>query len=168
MNTSTGQPIQERNFPMPKQVLSPEIAVWSPSGNEVAVEDAVGPAERVLWVVSSEGARIQKILSYASETYGGIDWSPDGRTLYYSGLEDGTMKIFAIARTGGPSRESVRAQEIILIRGFHRTGDGLHAPKSRRCKIYGVAHCGSCRQSTPFGNLDNRARSSSAAYSIPT
>ena len=42
----------------------------SPSGNEIAVEDAVGPAKRVLWVVSGDGARIEKILSYASETTG--------------------------------------------------------------------------------------------------
>ncbi len=105
INTSTGQPIQERNFPMPKQVASPEIAVWSPSGNEIAVEDAVGPAERVLWVVSKDGARIEKILSYASETYGGIDWSPDGKTLYYSAMENDTMKIFAVSRAGGPSKK---------------------------------------------------------------
>jgi len=104
INTSTGQPIQERNFPMPKQVVSPEIAVWSPSGNEIAVEDAVGPANRVLWVVSRDGARIEKILSYASETYGGIDWSPDGKTLYYSGLENDTMKIFAVSRSGGSGK----------------------------------------------------------------
>jgi Tol biopolymer transport system component len=104
INTSTGRPTLERNFPMPKQVVSPEIAVWSPSGNEIAVEDAVGPANRVLWVVSRDGARIEKILSYSSETYGGIDWSSDGKTLYYSALENDTMKIFAVSRTGGSSK----------------------------------------------------------------
>jgi Tol biopolymer transport system component len=89
---------------MPKQVVSPEIAVWSPSGNEIAVEDAVGPTERVLWIVSRDGSRIEKILSYASETYGRIDWSPDGKTLYYSGLENDAMKIFGVSRTGGSSK----------------------------------------------------------------
>jgi Tol biopolymer transport system component len=58
----------------------------------------------VLWVVSRDGGRIEKILSYASETYGGIDWSSDGKTLYYSALENDTMKIFAVSRTGGSSK----------------------------------------------------------------
>jgi Tol biopolymer transport system component len=105
INTSTGQPIEEYRFPMPKQVVSPEIAEWSPSGQEVAVEDAVSPAERVLWIVSKDGSRLQKVISYASETYGGLDWSPDGKTLYFSGLEGDRMKIFSVARTGGPARK---------------------------------------------------------------
>ena len=105
INNSNGQPIQESIFPMPEQVSNPEIALWSPSGKEIAVEDAVGPSERVLWVISKDGARREKIISYASETYGGIDWSPDGKTLYYSGLEGDHMKIFAVARTGGSARK---------------------------------------------------------------
>lgn len=105
IDTSSGQPIQERLFPMPKEVRSPEIAVWSPSGDEIAVEDAVGPSERVLWVISKDGIRFKKILAYASETYGGIDWSPDGKTLYYSGLEGDQMKIFSVPRTDGPARK---------------------------------------------------------------
>ena len=105
INTSNGKPIEERRFPMPKQISSPEVAIWSPLGQEIAVEDAAGSSERVLWVVSKDGARSEKILSYASETYGGIDWSPDGKTLYYSGMEGGHMKIFAVPRTGGPARK---------------------------------------------------------------
>jgi Tol biopolymer transport system component len=104
INPSTGQPIEEYRFPMPKQVASPEIAEWSPSGDEIAVEDAVSPTERVLWIVSRDGSRLQKVISYASETYGGMDWSPDGKTLYYSGLEGDHMKIFSVPRTGGPAK----------------------------------------------------------------
>lgn len=105
IDTSTGQPLQERCFPMPKQVLSPEIAIWSPNGEEIAVEDAVSSSERVLWIVSKDGARAEKILSYGSETYGGIDWSPDGKTLYFSGLEGDHMKIFSVPRKGGAPRK---------------------------------------------------------------
>jgi len=105
MNAATGQPVQERLFPMPKEVRSPEIAVWSPRGDEIAVEDAVSPTERVLWIVSKDGSRLQKVISFSSETYGGIDWSPDGKMLYYSALEGGRMKIFAVSRNGGPARK---------------------------------------------------------------
>jgi Tol biopolymer transport system component len=105
MNTATGQPVQERLFPMPKEVHSPEIAVWSPRGDEIAVEDAASPTERVLWIVSRDGSRLQKVVSYTSETYGGIDWSPDGQTLYYSALEGDRMKIFSVSRKGGAAKK---------------------------------------------------------------
>ena len=105
INTSTGQPIEEHPFPMPKQVVSPEIAAWSPSGDEIAVEDAIGPAKRILWIVSKDGSRLQKVLAYDSETYGGFDWSPDGKTLYFSGLEGDRMKIFSVPRSGGPAKK---------------------------------------------------------------
>ena len=105
IDTSTGQPIAEYRFPMPKQVASPEIAEWSPSGNEIAVEDAASPAERILWIVSKDGSHLQKVLSYASETYGGLDWSPDAKTLYFSALEGDQMKIFSVDRNGGPAQK---------------------------------------------------------------
>ena len=105
IDTSTGHPIQERPFPTPKQVVSPQVAIWSPSGDEVAIEDAAGPTERILWVVAKDGSNLQNIISYPSETYGGIDWSPDGKTLYYSALDGDRMKIFSIPRTGGSPKK---------------------------------------------------------------
>ncbi len=105
INTETGQPVREHSFPMPKQVVSPEIAKWSPSGDEIAVEDAASPTERILWIVSKDGSRLQKVISYTSETYGGFDWSPDGKTLYFSALEGNHMKIFSVPRTGGPAKK---------------------------------------------------------------
>jgi WD40 repeat protein len=105
VNTTTGQPVKERLFPMPKEVRSPEIAVWSPRGDEIAVEDAASPTERILWIVAKDGSRLQKVISYSSETYSGIDWSPDGTTLYYSALEGGHMKIFSVSRDGGRAKK---------------------------------------------------------------
>jgi Tol biopolymer transport system component len=105
MDTATGQPIAESLFPMPKQVVSPEIAEWSPSGGEIVVEDAVNPAEHILWIVSKDGSRLQKVVTYASETYSGLDWSPDGKTLYFSALEGDRMKIFSVPRVGGPAKK---------------------------------------------------------------
>ena len=90
---------------MPKEVRSPEIAVWSPRGDEIAVEDAASSTERILWIVAKDGSRLQKVISYSSETYSGIDWSPDGKTLYYSALEGGHMKIFSVSRDGGPAKK---------------------------------------------------------------
>ena len=101
MNPETGQPVAERRFPMPKQVHSAIIAIWSPDGKEIAVEDAATPAKQILWIVSRDGSHAEKIAAFASEADGGIDWSPDGKTLFYSALEGDRMKIFSVPRAGG-------------------------------------------------------------------
>lgn len=130
MDTATGQPIAERLFPMPKQVVSPEIAEWSPSGGEIIVEDAVNPAEHILWVVSKDGSRLQKVVTYASETYSGLDWSPDGKTLYFSALEGDRMKIFSVPRVGGPAKKkSATAPATISTPASLPTVAGSPAPK---------------------------------------
>src|SRR5262249_47014393 len=51
IDPATGHPLSEHPFPMPKDVHNPELAVWSPSGAEIAVEDATSFSDRVLWTV---------------------------------------------------------------------------------------------------------------------
>lgn len=104
IDPATGRPLGEQKFPMPSQVHSAELAKWSPSGKEIAVEDAVSPSERVLWIVSDDGSHLTKLATYRSETYGGIDWTPDGKTLVFAGLVGEKMQIFAVPRAGGPVR----------------------------------------------------------------
>jgi WD40 repeat protein len=99
-----GQATGERRFPMPAQVRTPLIAIWSPSGKDIAVEDAISRTEHVLWIISIDGQHLTRVGQYPSETYGGIDWTPDGNTLVYAGLEGSRMQIFSIARTGGVPR----------------------------------------------------------------
>jgi Tol biopolymer transport system component len=105
MDPVTGRPLGEHRFPMPPQVHSPEIAIWSPSGKEIAVEDAVSPTENVLWVVSVDGTKLTKLATYRDETYGGLDWSPDGKTLVFAGLIGDRMQILSVPRAGGPIRQ---------------------------------------------------------------
>lgn len=42
-----------------------------------------------------------KLASYRSETYGGLDWTPDGKTLIFAGLVGDRMQLFAVPRAGG-------------------------------------------------------------------
>ncbi len=83
---------------------NPILAAWSPAGKEIAVEDAISGTEHVLWIVSIDGQHLEKVSQSSSETYGGIDWTPDGNTLVYAGLEGSRMQIFSVARNGGISR----------------------------------------------------------------
>lgn len=94
----------ERPFPMPAQVRNPGIAIWSPSGEEIAVEDMVSATQRTLWIVSRDGRTATRVIDYPSETHGGLDWTPDGKRLIYAGLEGSRMQIFSIPRSGGTPR----------------------------------------------------------------
>lgn len=105
MDPATGRPLGEHRFPMPPQVHSPQMAIWSPSGREIAVEDAASMSERILWVVSVDGTNLTKLATYRSETYGGLDWTPDGKTLVFAGLVGDKMQILSVARHGGPMRQ---------------------------------------------------------------
>ena len=103
IDPETGKAVSSEKLPLPPEVKSPEWAVWSPSGEEIAIEDESGPGERTLWVLSA--SKLDRIISYKCETYGGLDWMPDGKTLLYGALDNGRMQIFSIARSGGaPAR----------------------------------------------------------------
>jgi Tol biopolymer transport system component len=100
----TGNVGSERRLSLPQEIHSPQIAIWSPSGSEIAIEDAASATERVLWIVSKDGKRATRVARYPSETYGGIDWMPDGQRLVYAGLDGARMQIFSIARAGGAAK----------------------------------------------------------------
>jgi Tol biopolymer transport system component len=42
--------------------------------------------------------------SSSSSTYGGLDWTPDGKTIVYSGLDGERQQIFVVPRSGGSPR----------------------------------------------------------------
>jgi Tol biopolymer transport system component len=99
LDPETGRVISSEKLPLPAEVHSPEWAIWSPSGEEIAIEDESAPGERTLWVLSAE--KIDRLISYKCETYGGLDWMPDGKSILYGALDNGRMQIFSIARSGG-------------------------------------------------------------------
>jgi Tol biopolymer transport system component len=54
-------------------------------------------------VVKADGSEGRKRVEYDMKTYGGLDWTPDGRSLVYAALAGGRMQIFAVgAREGDP------------------------------------------------------------------
>ena len=64
-----------------------------------------GGESRNLWIVDSSGAHGQKLLEYKGSTENGLDWTPDGKLIVYSGLAAGRAQLFAVPRAGGEPRQ---------------------------------------------------------------
>jgi len=100
VDPDSGRILNTERLKLPQQIRSPQVADWSPDGQEIAVEDASGPRERTLWIVSAKLDSAQKVISYPSESFGGVDWMPDGKTLVFAAIDQGHMQIYSVSRTG--------------------------------------------------------------------
>lgn len=108
IDTLTGKAIRRARLPTPKEIQNVVWAAWSPVSDEVALESDRGGGRHSLWVVGSSGASARKLLDYPMQTYGGVSWAPDGRTLVFSALTDGRMQLFAIQASGGEPLQLTR------------------------------------------------------------
>lgn len=101
MDTETGQATRAAMLPLPADLRSAQWEAWSPSGDEIAIEDNRGGAKRSLWVVKSDGSQGEKLLDYEGTTYGGLDWTHDGKAIVYSALAGDRLQLFWVPRLGG-------------------------------------------------------------------
>jgi Tol biopolymer transport system component len=102
VSPETGASLGRVKLALPAQIVNPQWAAWSPKSNdEIAVADESAPGERVIWVISADGKQAQPLVKYKSDTYGGLDWTPDGQSIIYSALQDGRMQLFSMPRAGG-------------------------------------------------------------------
>jgi hypothetical protein len=102
VSPETGASLGSAKLTLPAQIVDPQWAVWSPKSNdEIAIADESAPGERVIWIISADGKQAQPLVKYKSDTYGGLDWTPDGQSIIYSALQDGRMQLFSMPRAGG-------------------------------------------------------------------
>jgi len=113
-DTATGRAASTMSLPMPDVVSGAEMAAWSPTGEDIAIEEAMGGGRHALWIVRADGSRARKLVDYPMRTYGGVDWTPDGRTLIYSALTANRMQLFAIPAAGGQPRRLTSGNAHIL------------------------------------------------------
>ena len=118
----------------PKQITnegSPAYPCWSPDGKWIAylAPESIGNEKYIatIFKIPVEGGEAQKITTVSDNvTAGGIDWSPDGKTIaYFSKKEDtqeGTLNLVPI--TGGESREVCPIQNIIAHNNISWSPDG--------------------------------------------
>ncbi len=104
LDTAAGRATSSVRLPLPAALTGAEMAAWSPAGEEIAIEEAIPGGRHALWVVRSDGTGARKLVDYPMRTYGGLDWTPDGKTLIYSALSGARMQLFAIPAAGGMPR----------------------------------------------------------------
>ena len=102
---STGKPVRVEQLPLPDPIKNATSESWSPIGDEIAFEERADGNGRILWVISVEGKRAEKLAEYTSSTFGGLDWMPDGKTIVYAALAGERMQIFAVPRSGSAPRQ---------------------------------------------------------------
>lgn len=104
LDTAAGRATSSVRLPLPAALTGAEMAAWSPVGEEIAIEEAMPGGRHALWVIRSDGSGARKLVDYPMRTYGGVDWTPDGKTLIYSALSGTRMQLFAIPAAGGMPR----------------------------------------------------------------
>jgi hypothetical protein len=104
LDTAAGRATSSVRLPLPPALTGAEMAAWSPAGEEIAIEEAMPGGRHALWVIRSDGTAARKLVDYPMRTYGGVDWTPDGKTLIYTALSGNRMQLFAIPAAGGVPR----------------------------------------------------------------
>jgi dipeptidyl aminopeptidase/acylaminoacyl peptidase len=105
IDPSTGKPVRVERLPLPDLIKKAHWESWSPKGNEIAFAERTEGNGCILWVVSTDGKHAEKLADYLTSTYGGLDWTPDGKTIVFGALAGERMQIFAVPRSGGRPRQ---------------------------------------------------------------
>ena len=108
IDTATGRPISHGRLPLPAGIHNTKSVVWSPVGDDIAVEEEVNAGHHKLWVVSSDGKRARVVTEFAMPTYGGLSWTRDAKEIVYPALVHGRMQLFRISVDGGTPHQLSR------------------------------------------------------------
>ena len=101
LDPESGRALHIDKLPLPPYIRSAQWTAWSPDGKEIAIEDDRGDGNRSLWIADASGAHAEKLLDYKGSSYGGLDWTPDGKMIIYAGLVNDRMQLFRVSRQGG-------------------------------------------------------------------
>jgi Tol biopolymer transport system component len=104
IDSDSGTAVSRKELPLPAGIRSLDGLAFSPNGAEIAMLGD-GEGGTAIWIQDAGTGSLTRVAPYASTTHGGLDWSPDGKTLVYSALGSDHMEIFAITRDrpGGSS-----------------------------------------------------------------
>lgn len=104
VDLDSGKALAIEPVPLPDELRTARLVAWSPVAEELAIENEEGDGRQSIWILDLDSRQVQKVVEYDSDTYSGLDWTPDGQTIVYSARSDGRFQIFEVPRTGGSSR----------------------------------------------------------------
>jgi len=135
LDTASGHSTHAAKVPLPASMSSVSWVAWSPVGDELAIEaNGSKEGEHTLWRMRPDGTYALKLLEFTQHTYGGVAWTPDGKTLLYSALvADGPFdQLFSIPAMGGQPRQLTRESGHVLHPAVSPNGKWIAATKIKR------------------------------------
>jgi len=108
IDTATGRPLGHAPLVLPPQIHGALWAAWSPVSDSIALEEEHGDGRHALWIVAADGSGARMVTEYAMLTYGGVCWTPDGKSLIYAARVGDLMQLFSIPVAGGEPRQLTR------------------------------------------------------------
>ncbi len=105
IDPETGKALDTNRLQLPEPIRTGAELAWSPKDDEIALIERVDEARHIIWIVSLDGKKAEKLVEYSSLSYGGLDWTADGKTVIYSALSGNQMQLFAVPRSGGEAHQ---------------------------------------------------------------
>jgi Tol biopolymer transport system component len=114
IDTATGKPLGHSRMPLPPGVQSISWAAWSPINNDIAIEAEGSPGRHTIWLMSPDSAHARQLVGFPMQTFGGVAWTPNGKTLIYSALVGKYTQLFSIDVARGNRRRLTHETALIL------------------------------------------------------
>jgi len=105
IDTISGQPLSHARLPLPADIHGAEWAAWSPVSDSIALEVQADKGRHAVWIVAANGSGGRKLIEYPMNTYGGLCWTPDGRSIVYAAEVGERMQLLSITTAGGEPRQ---------------------------------------------------------------
>jgi len=134
IDPATGRAVSIERLPLPDGFGGTVLAAWSPVTDELAVVERVEGVRHAMWLMRPDGSRARRLFGFEASTYGGVDWTPDGRTLVYGALADARMQLFAYSIEDGAPTQLTEGIDDIVHPQVSANGEWIAASKLRHVK----------------------------------
>lgn len=135
IDPDTGARLGATRLALPLGIRSTETIAWSPDGATLAIESKTEDAERhALWLLTLASGQATRLTEHPTATFGGIDWTPDGKTVVYGALAAERMQVFALDIAGGAPRQLTSSEASVFLPQVSPDGRWIAATTMRHVR----------------------------------
>ena len=102
---------------------------WSPDGKQIAFVSQGGVDDRLavqqIWLVPARGGKARNLTPKEEDLQGGLTWSPDGRSGYYTVGRGVATQVHRLSVSSGRTEPAVAGEDV--VGGFSLSKDGKAA-----------------------------------------